>query len=170
MNKLYYTIIQCGDMQEYAVTLETGTDEFVNKCVTKTRYFDTEKTAWDFFQNIGHLKDKDPFDALVTFNAFGLERKDRTIRLSNVLRQNQRIRHRIQLPEGCSVWVGRFKDGVIHRTDKTGDVGYHTLASFTSAHYKEVLPKKKSKNSWKECDAKVQGNWINMEVVRAFNA
>jgi hypothetical protein len=168
MNKLYYAIIQCGDFQEYAVTIETGEDEYVSG-VTKTRYFDTEKTAMAFFQKVLHLKEAPPLEALETFNVFGLDRKDLKVPLSNVLRQNQRIRHCIQLPEGPSVWIGRFKDQGIHRTDQTGDVCYYTLASFTSAHYKEVLPHKKTKNSWTECEAKVNGNWINMKVVRAFN-
>ena len=164
MNKFYYTRNRFGDVIEHAVTLETGTDHLVRN-VVKTRYFDSQDTAWEFFVKVvKNFKHHPPFEALRKFNTFGIHRKNL---LSHVLRQRQRIKHRINLPDGSySVWIGRLQGNLIHRTDETGDSSYKSLTAFASAHYKDVLPTRKSNNGWKECETKVNGEWVKMMVLR----
>ncbi len=164
MNKFYYTRNRLGDVIEHAVTLETGSDHLIQN-VIKTRYFDSEQTAWSFFTKVVHnFKHRPPFEALCKFNTFGIKRKNI---LSHVLRQHQRIKHRINLPDGSySVWVGRLQGNLILRTDEKGNTSYKTLTAFASAHYQEVLPERKSNNGWKECEAKVRGEWVKMVVLR----
>jgi hypothetical protein len=167
MNQFYYTKSQIGGLAEYAVTLETGTDAIVQS-VVKTRYFDSHETAWAFFQKIVRFKYYPPFQALRQFNTFEVKRNNV---LSHVLRQNQRIKHRINLPNGSySVWIGRLQGNLIHRTDENGDTSYKTLTSFASAHYKEVHPTRKSNNGWKECEAKVHGGWVKLAILRELHA
>ena len=167
MNKFFYTQMNCGGVTEHSVTLETGTDNHV-KNVVKTRYFDTLETAWDFFKKIVRFKHCAPFKALVMFNTFGIKRKNV---LSNVVRQNKRIKHRINLPDGSySVWIARLQGNLLHRTDEKGDTSYKTLTAFASAHYKEVHPSRKSNNGWKECEAKVQDVWVKLDVLRELRA
>jgi len=141
--KLFYVIIQCGDFREYAVTLEKG-------CVTKTRYFDVEQLALEFYQQI-----RDIYESPDAFEQFDM------IVLSHVLRQNQRIRHRIQLPDGSSsTWNGRFKDQCIHREGEC-----YKFEAFISAHYKEV-PQQEYTDAMQDCDAMMHGKWIPIEDLR----
>jgi hypothetical protein len=166
MNKLFYTKYQFGGVSEFAVNLETGTDQHVSK-VVKTRYFDSHETAWKFFSKIVKFKHLSPFDALRKFNTFEIRRKNV---LKHVVRQNQRIKHRINLPDGSySVWVGRLQGDLIHRTDEKGDTSYTSLSAFALAHYKEVHPTRKSVNGWKECKAKVHGEWVKLEILREIH-
>ena len=167
MNKFYYTKAQIGGVTEHSVTLETGSDRLI-KHVVKTRYFDSQDTAWKFFEKVVHqFKHRPPFEALRKFNTFEIKRKNV---LTHVLRQNQRIKHRVNLPDGTySVWVGRLQDNLIHRTDEKGDTSYKTLTAFAAAHYKEVYPARKSNNGWKECEAKVHGEWVKLMVLRELH-
>jgi hypothetical protein len=167
MNKFYYTKNQFGGVSEFAVNLETGTDQHVAN-VVKTRYFDSHETAWKFFSQVVKFKHSTPFEALRGFNTFGLKRKNV---LKHVVRQNQRIKHRINLPDGTySVWVGRLQDNLIHRTDEKGDTSYNNLTAFVSTHYKEVHPTRKGGNGWKECEVKVHGEWVKLFVLRELHA
>ena len=167
MNQFYFTKSQIGGVADYSVTLETGDDALVQS-VLKTRYFDSQDTALSFFEKVRRFKHCSPFQALRKFNTFGMKRKNA---LTHVLRQNQRIKHRINLPDGSySVWIGRLQDNLIHRTDEKGDTSYKTLTAFASAHYKEVHPLRKSNNGWKECEAKVDGEWVKMFVLRELRA
>lgn len=163
MNQFYYGKNQFGGVVDYSVTLETDVAD-AGKHVVKTRYFETHETAWSFFQQVVRFKHFTPFQALYKFNTFGLKRKNV---LRHVLLQNQRIKHRIVLPDGTySIWVGRLQGNLIHRTDEKGYLSYKTLTSFASAHYKQVHPLRKSNNGWKECEAKVDGGWVKMAVLR----
>ena len=171
MNKFFYTRNRLGDVIEHSVTMETPSDRgFTNhllKGIVKTRYFDSQQTAWDFFQSVVRFKHRPPFEALRKFNTLGIKRKNV---LTHVIRQNQRIKHRINLPDGSySVWLGRLQGNLIHRTDEKGDTSYKTLTSFASAHYKEVLPTRKSNNGWKECESKVNGDWVKMVILRELH-
>ena len=167
MNKFYYTKNQFGGVSEFAVNLETGTDQHVAK-VVKTRYFDSHETAWKFFSQIVKFKHCTPFEALRGFNTFGLKRKNV---LKHVVLQNQRIKHRINLPDGSySVWVGRLQGNIIHRSDEKGDTFYNSLTAFASAHYKAVHPIRKGGNGWKECEVKVHGEWVKLFVLRELHA
>jgi hypothetical protein len=168
MNKFYYLKNEVDGVVEHSVTLNTGADNLI-KNVVKTRYFDSQETAWRFFEKVvRQFKHRPPFEALCKFNTFEIKRKNV---LTHVLRQNQRIKHRINLPDGTySIWIGRLQDNLIVRTDETGDTSYKTLTAFASAHYKLVYPARKSNNGWKECEAKVHGEWVKMMVLRELHA
>jgi hypothetical protein len=167
MNKFYYVKGQIGGVTEHSVVIETGADHLIQH-VVKSRYFDSHASAWAFFEKVvRRFKHRPPFEALCRFNTFELKRKNV---LCHVLRQNQRIKHRINLPDGSySVWVARLQGNLLHRTDEKGDTSYKTLTAFASAHYKEVHPTRKSNNGWKECEAKVHGEWIKLSVLREIH-
>ena len=167
MNKFLYSECKFGGSSEYAVTLETGPDHLFKK-VVKTRYFGSHLPAWILFNYTKDFKHCPPFKALRMFNTFGRKRNND---LKHVLRQNQRIKHRINLPDGSySVWIGRLQGNLIHRTDENGDTSYKTLTAFATAHYKEVHPSRKGNNGWKECEAKVDGEWVKLFVLRELRA
>lgn len=176
MNQFFYTKSRCGDVIEYSVTLETGTEvstdnDFIVKGLIKTRYFDTHETAWNFLQAVLCFKHLPPFEALYKFNTFGIKRKSA---LNHVIRQNEGILHSIRFPDGSrSTRHAKLQGNLI--LCNTGKF-YKSLTAFASAHYKDVHPTRKTANGWKECMVKcrlkyiscgpLDVGWISLAVLR----
>jgi hypothetical protein len=172
MNKLYYTQCVMDGETEYGVTLVAGIkpvdgqdDKFIHR-VTKTRMFDTSDAAVTFFNHLKHITKNRPFAAIEQFCGIGGKTS-----LSSVLKQDKRVRHIVNCPDGTySVWIGRLKGDKLAREDEKGVTYYNSLGQFVSAHLKEVHPTRRRGDGWKECETKIKGEWVRMRVVRCLVA
>lgn len=172
MNKLFLVTCMNGGVPEYSVTLIAGVkpvygeyDQFIRR-VIKTHQFDSLVKAQKFFDRVKHITRNRPFAALEQFCGTGGSTK-----LSKVIQMGQRVRHRVNCPDGTySIWIGYFNGDNLEREDEKGITTYTTLGQFVSAHCKEVHPTRKKGDGWKECETKMKGNWVRMRVARVLSA
>jgi hypothetical protein len=132
---------------ETSVTIDTPIGDFTR--IVKCPKFVCDRLKALGIEDFTTQKAKRIFDRGCSFY-------DTRDKLSLVLQEGQRIRHRIKKQD--SIREAVFKGGVL----LWEDIPFLSLSSFVSGHYKAAHPTRLTSNAWVSCETLVDGNWVNL--------
>jgi hypothetical protein len=171
-NKLFYTELMIGGVQEYAVTLLAGD-------WSKYRRYASEADAKRCILDLSHIRHIGALAALEQFMRYG--NGSWRVPLASVVQQGGYIVHHTNCLDGTvSIWLAILQGKrIVHagswllciRSNVYVEVvedlnSYSSLNAFIRAHYTKVRPERKGGNGWKECKAFVDGHWMNLSTLR----